>query len=137
MYDIVKNVIQSGRYELTDMLKKIDTLWLQGDLTAEQRTELTELSRQHADPANSYAPLQKQIDTLFLNYAELAGRVLALEGGTTPEPEEWPEYIQPTGSHDAYNTGDKVTYKDKHYTCKMDGCVWSPDDYPDAWEVAE
>lgn len=33
MYEIIKSVIQSGRYELTDMLTKIDTLWVQGSLT--------------------------------------------------------------------------------------------------------
>ena len=32
MYEIVKNVIESGQYELTDMLKKIDTIWFQGTL---------------------------------------------------------------------------------------------------------
>jgi hypothetical protein len=35
MYDIIKNVITSGSYELTDILKKIDTIWLQGTLTEE------------------------------------------------------------------------------------------------------
>ena len=39
MYDIIKNVITSGSYELTDIPKKIDTIWLQGRLTEEQRTE--------------------------------------------------------------------------------------------------
>lgn len=48
--------------------------------------------------------------------------------------DEWPEFVQPTGAHDAYNTGDKVTYNGAHYVCKTDGCVWSPDDYPAAWE---
>ena len=48
--------------------------------------------------------------------------------------DEWPEFVQPTGAHDAYNTGNKVTYKGEHYVCKTDSCVWSPDDYPDAWE---
>lgn len=51
--------------------------------------------------------------------------------------EEWPEFVQPTGAHDAYNTGDKVTYNGAHYVCKTDGCVWSPDDYPAAWEKQE
>lgn len=37
MYEIVKNVIMSKRYELNDMLKKIDTLWVQGDITEEQK----------------------------------------------------------------------------------------------------
>ena len=50
-------------YELTDMLIKIDTLWVQGSLMEQQRTELISLARQNADPAASYAPLQDQIDT--------------------------------------------------------------------------
>ena len=36
MYSIIKNVIASRRYELGDMLGKIDTIWVQGDLTDEQ-----------------------------------------------------------------------------------------------------
>ena len=48
--------------------------------------------------------------------------------------EEWPEWIQPTGAQDAYNKGDKVTYKGEHYICLIDGNVWSPDDYPQGWE---
>lgn len=143
MYDIIKNVVASGRYELSDMLKKIDTIWLQGGITEGERTELTKSAREHADPSYSYAPLQKQVDALFLNQSEmgkaileLTARVTALEGGTVepPTPEEYPEYVQPTGEHDAYNTGDKVTYNGKHYICRMDGCVWDPETYPAAWE---
>lgn len=147
MYDIIKNVVASGRYELSDMLKKIDTIWLQGGITEGERTELAESAREHADPSYSYAPLQKQVDTLFLNQSEmgkaileLAARVTALEGGTVepPTPEEYPEYTQPTGEHDAFNTGDKVTYNGKRYTCRMDGCVWDPETYPAGWmEVTE
>lgn len=48
--------------------------------------------------------------------------------------DEWPEFVQPTGAHDAYNTGDKITFNGEHYVCKMDGCTWSPSDYPAAWE---
>lgn len=51
--------------------------------------------------------------------------------------EEWPEFVQPTGSADAYNRGDKVTFQGKHYICEMDGCVWSPADYPAGWRLAE
>lgn len=49
--------------------------------------------------------------------------------------EEWPEFVQPTGAHDAYNTGDKVTFEGKHYICQMDNCVWNPDQYPAAWKL--
>lgn len=147
MYDIVKNVINAKTYELTDILTKIDTLWVQGTLTEEQRTELTALARQNADPAASYAPLQEQIDTLADRLDALTVRVSTLEqsgetGGEEPEEpaEEWPEYIQPTGAHDAYHNGDKITYNGQHYTCiAPDGtaCVWDPDTYPAYWQLVE
>lgn len=147
MYDIVKNVINAKTYELTDILTKIDTLWVQGTLTEEQRTELTALARQNADPAASYAPLQEQIDALADRLDALTVRVSTLEqsgetGGEEPEEpaEEWPEYIQPTGAHDAYHNGDKITYNGQHYTCiAPDGtaCVWDPDTYPAYWQLVE
>ena len=48
--------------------------------------------------------------------------------------EEWPEWVQPTGAHDAYNTGDKVSYNGKHYVCTIDANTYAPDVY--GWEVA-
>lgn len=146
MYEIVKSVIESGRYELADMLRKVDTLWVQSELTEEQKKELETLAQDKAIPENSYAGLQEQIDKLYDSIsdvtaaiADITDRVTVLEGGEPPEPpepEEWPEYVQPTGAHDAYNTGDKITYNGRHYICKMDGCVWNPSDYPAGWELA-
>ena len=43
--------------------------------------------------------------------------------------EEWPEWIQPTGSHDAYNTGDKVRHNDKHWISDIDANIWEPGVY--------
>lgn len=142
MYQTIKNVISSTRYELGDMLTKIDTIWIQGDLTDEQRTELVTLAQENAQPENSYAPLQEQIEKAFAQITALAERVTALEqgGGEELEPsDEWPEYIQPTGAHDAYHNGDKVTWNGKHYICiAPDGaaCVWNPDAYPAYWQEA-
>ena len=48
--------------------------------------------------------------------------------------EEWPEWVQPAGAHDAYNTGDKVTYNGKRYVSLIDANVYSPGDYPAGWE---
>lgn len=45
---------------------------------------------------------------------------------------------QPTGAHDAYNKGDRVHYPDADgpiYVSKIDGNTWSPDSYPDGWEL--
>ena len=41
--------------------------------------------------------------------------------------EEYPEWVQPTGAHDAYNIGNKVTYKGNHYVCAVNGNVYAPD----------
>lgn len=147
MYEIIKAVIESGRYELADMLGKIDTIWIQGALTNDQRTELVELARGNADPTNSYADVRHQLDSIFANLEDIAKEILAmrediaqLQGGTAlplPEPDEWPEYVAPTGAHDAYKVGDKITFKGAHYICKMDGCVWDPETYPAGWEKTE
>lgn len=52
-----------------------------------------------------------------------------------PEPGvEYPEWKQPSGAHDAYKTGDKVSYKGKKYISKIDNNTWSPDQYPAGWE---
>ena len=47
--------------------------------------------------------------------------------------DEYPEWVQPTGAHDAYNTGDKVSYNGKHYVCTIDANTYAPDVY--GWEV--
>ena len=47
--------------------------------------------------------------------------------------EEYPEWVQPTGAHDAYNTGDKVSYHGKHYVCTIDANTYAPDVY--GWEI--
>lgn len=38
----------------------------------------------------------------------------------------FPQWVQPSGSHDAFNKGDKVTYEGKHYESLIDGNVWIP-----------
>lgn len=48
---------------------------------------------------------------------------------------EWPEWIQPTGSHDAYMSGDKITYNGMHYVSLIDYNIYSPSDYPQGWEL--
>ena len=49
--------------------------------------------------------------------------------------EEWPEWSQPIGAHDAYQTGDKVSHNGKHWICTVDGNVWEPGVY--GWTQAD
>ena len=43
--------------------------------------------------------------------------------------DEWPEWVQPTGAHDAYNTGDKVSHNKKHWISEIDANVYEPGVY--------
>lgn len=43
--------------------------------------------------------------------------------------EEWPAWVQPLGSADAYNQGDQVSHNDKHWTSDVDANVWEPGVY--------
>lgn len=50
--------------------------------------------------------------------------------------EEWPEWSQPLGAHDAYPAGAKVSHNGKHWTSDIASNVWEPGVY--GWtEVTE
>ena len=43
--------------------------------------------------------------------------------------DEWPEWSQPIGASDAYMSGDKVSYNEKHWISNVDNNVWAPGTY--------
>lgn len=43
--------------------------------------------------------------------------------------DEYPQWIQPTGTQDAYNEGDKVSHNDKHWISTVNANVWEPGVY--------
>ena len=43
--------------------------------------------------------------------------------------DEYPAWVQPTGAHDAYSKGDKVTHSGKHWTSDVDNNTWEPGVY--------
>jgi hypothetical protein len=47
-------------------------------------------------------------------------------------PAEW---VQPAGAHDAYSTGDCVTFQGKVYESLIDANVWNPTAYPAGWTL--
>ena len=145
MYDVIKNVIESGRYELNDMLEKIDTIWIQGDITEEQKKELVIMAQTNADPAHSNAPLQKQIEELAKQQSTLRSEVDILSatvqkiketvesGGTVvPEPEPQPQEEYPAWEPYngippvKYQVGSKVSHNGKKWESMVANNVWEP-----------
>lgn len=66
------------------------------------------------------------------------GEVIEPEPKPEPEePETYPEFVQPTGAHDAYQIGDRVLYNGKVYESTIANNAYSPDAYPQGWKLIE
>lgn len=140
MYEVVKSVIASRNYELSDMLTKIDTLWVQGSITEEERTELIDLARQNAQVQQSVDILAKleELDKRVKANEEAIKKLTETEDteGETEEGTEatYDEYV----AGKWYYNGDIVMFEGKAYKCiAPEGvvCTWSPSEYPAYWEV--
>ena len=138
MYEIIKKVIESKRFELSEILKKIDTLWVQGSITEEQKGRLVQLARECANVQNSIDVMAK--------LEEMNGRLVALEEKikgidfSDSEPNESTETIEEYTVGKWYYNGNKVSFEGKTYTCTApDGvvCVWSPSEYPAYWQIED
>ena len=127
---IFEQTILRGGFDLAEMLERIDLYNVETKITDEEREALYALAREHAAPQYNY---DAEIEAIWAAIREL--QQAQEEGGGTEPTDEWPEYVQPTGAHDAYGVGDKITWNGKHYICVLANCVWSPSVYPKAWEV--
>lgn len=141
MFTTFQTIINAGGYDLADLTERIKTMYAMGELSEEEMEQLLEQAQTNAKPDDSYAPLNERVTAIETWKREFEDRLDKLESDSSTElgePEEpadeWPEYVQPTGAHDAYYVGDKITYNGKHYTCIYDGCVWTPDAYPQGWK---
>lgn len=134
MKNVIKKVIESKNYELSDMLKKIDTLWVQGSITEDVKNELSAMARSNASMQNSIDVLSK-LEEFNKRLAALEEEVKALKGDeTVTETEEAAPQFE-TGKW--YYVGDKVSFEGNTYICTAPenvACVWSPKDYPSYWE---
>lgn len=55
----------------------------------------------------------------------------------TPSTETIPDFVHPTGAHDAYKKGDKVKFEGKIYQSLIDNNAYSPSEYPAGWQEVE
>ena len=136
MREFFDQVIANGNFDLATFLRNVDCYHIEGKLTDDERTELYANARAAVQPEYDY---NTEIAALWVEIRKLQNAVKELQnaggGSTSPETptDEWPAYVQPTGGHDAYQKGDKISYNGKHYVCVIDNCVWNPDNYPAGW----
>lgn len=128
MYKVIKDVLNSGDYDLKTILNKINSFWLQNKLTDTEYNELCGIARGGAKLENSVDVLAK------LN--ELENRVRTLENNEI-KPEQTIEEYQ---DGKWYYKGDKCLFEGATYVCiAPEGvvCVWSPTAYPSYWGKVE
>ena len=68
-------------------------------------------------------------------YTEFLSVKIKDEAGN--ESEVVSEFKKPTGVHDAYQTGNKVSFEGAVYESKIDANVFSPTEFPDGWKKIE
>ena len=143
MRSTFERIIRNGTYNLEQMLRRINYYHAEGRLTDEDREALISLARGEAPNALELDG-KAEILALWREIHTLQARVTALEDGIvepgeTPadDSESFPEFVQPTGAHDAYQQGQGITWNGQRYRSLIDANVWSPEVYPQGWELVE
>lgn len=136
MYKLMKNVISSGRYELKDILKKIDIMWLHGSVNDTERIELIELAQEKANPDNSQAATDEQIKAIFekMNQMEKsigenanAIKKLMNQEIEVTEEEEYPIWTAWDGiGLNTWKKGSKCTHNNKKWISCINNNIWEP-----------
>ena len=143
MRSTFERIIRNGTYNLEQMLRRINYYHAEGRLTDEDREALISLARGEApnalelDGKAEILALWREIHTLQARVTALGDGIV--EPGETPadDSESFPEFVQPTGAHDAYQQGQGITWNGQRYRSLIDANVWSPDVYPQGWELVE
>ena len=137
MANILRNVIRNGGMPLSQVNERIETMYLNGRISGEERNELTELMHEKASPENEKGGWEELYKALAAKYNELEARVTALEKAAGGEQEgdagnegmqAIPEWKPWDGVSGGYKTGDVVMHGGKYYVSEYEGAmnVWEP-----------
>lgn len=148
-YTSMMAYLTETEYDLEEMIKvRLSELLVRGLISSEEYDELVLRAKENASA--KYASIEEQLQTLATELeslkaeiTQLKNRISELEGIEPEEPtvNEYPLWKQPTGAHDAYYTGDKMTYTDGNkYECIAPGgygVTYGPDVLPEMWQKVE
>ncbi len=139
IYNTAWQMIQTGDYQLADVLRRIEVLYAAGRLTDEERSGLIEAANANATPEAELPETQEQLEYLAGRLTALTGRVDAIEqqleengtAGTGGETEErsYSAWIQPiAGLTTDYQYGAIVSHNGKLWQNVLRNTqnVWEP-----------
>ena len=135
MATILKKVIQNGGMPLTQVNERIETMYLNGRINADERSELIELMHEKADQENEKGGWEEIYRALKAKYEELSERMTAAEKalGIHKEAEGeqtdgYPAWEPWDGVGPGYQTGVIVSHEGGIWenTLVGRGNVWEP-----------
>ena len=132
MKSILENVIKSGKFDLARATQLIESGYIDGSYTEDERMELLALRDQHLKPESQTPEMLTVLLRLEEKYAALEARVAELEKGKADEPgeeegETYPAWEPWNGMDNRYQTGDKVTHNGFVWESRYAGQnTWEP-----------
>ena len=118
MHEILKSTIESRDFVVSDIKHKVDTLWIEGVLTNEQREELVQLVFEYANPDTQAPELKNLITKVLKEIEDIKDRVEKLEGNDETDPEKpniIPKWKSWDGISNEYQPGVVVQHNNKYY----------------------
>lgn len=147
MYEVFKNVIESGNFKVNDLTNKIDTLWAERKMSDDERAALIASMTDHINPATEAPELARQISMVAEQVAEMKDQIAALiadvatlknpegseEGGgeeteSDPLTGKIPDWEPWDGISDRYQRGAIVRENGEYYVNVLSGMqnTWQP-----------
>lgn len=112
--------------------QQIRELIVEAQAALDARAEVQAAAQAVHDAIQAYAAATG--GTVLQAWRALAPEGVAVPDDPEPEPAPTaPAWVQPTGAHDAYSIGDRVTFQGRVYESVTNGNSWSPLAYPQGW----
>lgn len=135
MYNTLKLRINSGSFNLGQMLVKIEKAYSWDRITDEQYEELVLLANQKANPDDAKADLECRIESVEQRILKLEDRISMLESvkeSDKPSDDEGNEevisdwYRWDGTSINVWNKGIRCIHNNKMWESQVDNNIWEP-----------
>lgn len=140
MYNRLKNLIETGNFDLNGMTARLQNLEMRGEIDIDERDMLIEAARRKADPMHG-SDLGVRVSDHEARIRRLEALVTQLQGGGAGSGDgETAVTLKPAyDPYKWYYTGDGCSWEGKNYTCvdspDTHPCTWSPAGNPNRWTL--
>ena len=110
---LIEKLIEKKFYEKNEIQNKINVFYAMNVINEEEFANLTlKVEETYRVIEENIEEVQEDADNQFYKrIIEKLGQQVEIP--ETPTEEEYPLFVKPSGAHDAYKEGDKITYNNK------------------------